>query len=129
MNQVACESRITFHPSWLHLPKLGYTDSTEKAANGETRIPNHGGLLVNPDDQRWYCFSDETGGDVVDAFGWARFGARWNRYDKAMFIAIIRDMEKLAGIGDTRQLSRVPAERKSADVWGKQLKSNYWNRH
>jgi hypothetical protein len=63
---------------------------------------------------------------VVDAFGWARFGALWNRYDKVMFVAIIRDMESLAGIGDTRQLSNAPAQRKSYSVWGKKMKSDYW---
>ena len=104
---------------------LGYCDKPEHEPNGETRIPGHGGLLVDSDDRRWYCFSDECGGDVVDAFGWARFGAGWDRHNKSQFSAVMRDMEDRAGIGVTRQLT---AQRKTRtyDVWGAKLKADYW---
>jgi hypothetical protein len=120
----------SYFPSVLAaFAQLGYTDKTEPAQGGETRITGHGGLIVDADDQRWYCFSDETGGDVVDAFGWARFGARWNRYDKGQFFAVMRDMEQRAGIGETRALPRVGiGGRQSSSVWGPRLKSSYWGK-
>jgi hypothetical protein len=118
-----------YFPSVLEAFKmLGYTDPVEQEPNGETRISGHGGLLVDADDSRFYCFSDEVGGDVVDAFGWSRFGARWNRYDKGMFQTVMRDMEKAAGVGEVRELSRVPPMRKTVNVWGPKLKSGYWSR-
>ena len=108
--------------------QLGYADHRPDA-NGETRIPGHGGLLVAPDDQTWYCFSDEVGGDVVDAFGWTRFGQRWDRYNKGMFQAILRDMEQAAGVGEIRQLPSVQqVGRPSSNVWGARLKSSYWEK-
>jgi hypothetical protein len=106
--------------------QLGYTDETKPATGGETRIPGHGGLIVDADDRRWYCFSDEIGGDVVDAFGWAKFGQRWDRHDRGMFSSVMRDMERAAGIGDTRQLVGSRANHPTFNTWGSKLKSSYW---
>jgi len=118
-----------YYPSVVQtFAMLGYADKPEPEPNGETRIPGHGGLLVDADDKRWYCFEDETGGDVVDAFGWARFGAQWDRHNRGMFSAIMRDMEQRAGVGETRHLSRVPPNRKTQDVWGQKLRGDYWGR-
>ena len=118
-----------FFPSVIAaFASLGYSD-VQRDANGETRLPGHGGLLVDKDDKRWYCFSDEMGGDVVDAFGWARFGAQWDRYNRQMFSAVMREMESAAGVGVTRTIAQVnQVGRASSSVWGKQLKSNYWSK-
>lgn len=74
---------------------LGFNDATQTEGD-EIRIMGHGGLLVRPDTGMWYCFSDEIGGDAIDAFGWVRFGQRWNRYDKTLFRQILTEMETAA---------------------------------
>ena len=106
--------------------QLGYTDKTEPERGGETRIPGHGGLIVDADDLRWYCFSDECGGDVVDAFGWAKFGTQWDRHNRSMFSAVMRAMEQAAGVGDTRRLVGSQANHPTFNTWGSKLKSDYW---
>jgi len=109
--------------------QLGYTEMPRKENNGWTRIPGHGGLLIDESDTFWHNFEDEVGGDVVDAFGWTRFGTRWNRYDKGQFCAVMRDMEKAAGVGDTRMIPTAGiGGRQSSNVWGPRLKTNYWGK-
>jgi hypothetical protein len=40
--------------------------------NGDIRILGQGGLLITPDGRGWYCFSDDTGGGLVDLIAWHR---------------------------------------------------------
>ena len=64
--------------------------------NGEFRILGQGGLLVTEDRQSWYCFADEFGGGVFEAWGWCRMGSS---YDKSKhFRQILQEMAKIARI-------------------------------
>lgn len=83
---------------------FGYNGDVRTEPNGEVRIMGNGGLLIDPDKGTWYSFRDETGGDVVDAFGYLTYGTRWNRYDKEQFRTIAGEMKQRAGIGQTRAI-------------------------
>ena len=54
--------------------ELGVRGELQKEPGGEVRILGHGGLVVDNRAGRWYCFSEEVGGDVIDAFGWTTLG-------------------------------------------------------
>ena len=115
-----------YYPSVLEVfASFGFTDK-QAESNGETRILNQGGLVVTEDDQRWYCFSDETGGDVIDAFGWCRFGASWDRYNKQQFRAVMMEMKERVGIDETRIEARITT-RKIYHGFGAGLQKDYWN--
>ncbi len=40
----------------------------------------------------WCCHGCRVGGDVIDFFGHVRYAYRWNRYNREMFKAILREM-------------------------------------
>ena len=49
---------------------FGIAGRTQQERDGETRILGHGGLLVaDADTTTWYCFADEMGGGVFEAWG------------------------------------------------------------
>jgi hypothetical protein len=106
---------------------LGISGEAQREPNGETRISGHGGLLITADETRWYCFSDETGGDAIDAWGWARFGAAWDRHNRGQFSQVIREIREQFGIGQTRQIVPAVKSPRRAHVWGSRLRSNYWS--
>jgi len=89
-------------------------DSREE--HGELRLLGNGGLLVrldNPD--TWYCFSDEVGGGVFEAWGWCRFGSAYDK--RRNFRQVLVEMAQAAGIdvaafyrkGDERAVARPTA--------------------
>lgn len=89
-------------------------DSQEE--HGELRLLGNGGLLVrldNPD--TWYCFSDEVGGGVFEAWGYCRFGSAYDK--RRQFRQVLIEMAQAAGIdvaafyrkGDERAVARPAA--------------------
>lgn len=93
----------TYFPSVLDVfDRLGLPGQRTNEPAGGIRIHDNGGLVIHQDDTRWYNFSDETGGDVVDAVGWFLFRSSWDRYDKQMFIKVMQKMKEMAGIGEER---------------------------
>jgi len=84
--------------------ELGITGEV-KQDRGELRILGHGGLMVNPETRQWFCFTDEVGGDVIDAFGWVKFGRAWDRHNKSQFAEVMADMRARAGIATPPRLN------------------------
>ena len=82
-----------------HWGKVGEIQSEP---GGELRLLNNGGLIVGdpagPSPWRWYCFSDDNGGDTFDAWAYCMTGQRLNRADKKLFRAVLVDMATAAGI-------------------------------
>lgn len=101
---------------------VGITGEVERVGD-ELRIKGHGGLFVNELTRRWYNFRDEMGGDVIDAFGWAKYGASWDRYNRQQFAEIMRDMKDRAGIGTVRDLGATPATKPTRAF---KLAQGYW---
>lgn len=54
---------------------FGLAGNQRHEQNGETRLLGNGGLLIAADDPTtWYCFMDEAGGGVIEAWCWCRYG-------------------------------------------------------
>lgn len=100
----------------------GYNGEIQIERNGEKRIMGNGGLLVDEDRGTWYSFREEMGGDVIDAFGFIRYGASWNRYDKIMFYQVASQMREVAGINTARKPSLVSETKQPVKF------SNYWRK-
>jgi hypothetical protein len=83
--------------------RLGITGEVNTEPNGELRIRGHGGLLIHPDTQQWYCFSDEMGGDVIDAWGWVRYHTGWDHYDRDKYQHVLSEMKAAAGVEDDQR--------------------------
>lgn len=92
---------------------------------GEIRILGNGGLMIDESKGRWYSFTDEMGGDVIDLFGWSKFGTAWNRYNKRQFSEVVEYMKALAGVGTTRTIAR-EWKGKATPKWGDKLPGGYW---
>jgi len=84
---------------------FGIVGHTRQERDGETRILGHGGLLVADDDpQTWYCFADEVGGGVFEAWGWCRFGSAYDK--RRHFRQVLLEMAQAAGIDAARFYKR-----------------------
>lgn len=77
--------RISRNPK--HMWRLGRNGYI--VAGDETH-PDHAPL--------WYDFSQQIGGDQIDAWGYCRHGAAWDRNNKALFIEVLNEMAQAAGI-------------------------------
>jgi hypothetical protein len=62
------------------------------------RITGHGGLLLKPEAGVWFCHRETIGGDWLDLVGYRQHGVRWERQDKEMFRAALREAAAFAGI-------------------------------
>ena len=80
----------------------GRVGEIQSEPGGDLRLLNNGGLIVGdpagPSPWRWYCFSDDNGGDTFDAWAYCMTGQRLNRADKKLFRAVLVDMATAAGI-------------------------------
>ena len=74
--------------------------TSPEAEKDELRLLGHGGLICGTGSEawRWYCHSDQIGGDQIDAWGYAKLGTRWNRHDKRLFAEVLKEMAGAAGI-------------------------------
>lgn len=80
---------------------FGIVGRTQQERDGETRILGHGGLLVaDTDPTTWYCFADEIGGGVFEAWGWCRFGSAFDK--RRHFRQVLLEMAQAAGIDAAR---------------------------
>jgi hypothetical protein len=76
---------------------FGIAQDTNEERNGEVRILGNGGLLIHADNpELWYCFSDEIGGGVFEAWGWQRFGSAYD--NRRQFRQVLVEMGQAAGI-------------------------------
>lgn len=99
---------------------LGVRGDLQKEPGNEIRILGHGGLVIDNANGRWYCHSEEIGGDVIDAFGWVQYGQSWDRRNRRMFSETIQRMKAQAGIGRERiQRPSLPEKRnfKPSGYW------------
>ena len=64
----------------------------------EVRITGHGGLLLKPEAGVWFCHRETIGGDWLDLVGYRQHGVRWERQDKEMFRAALREAAAFAGV-------------------------------
>lgn len=67
-----------------------------KEPNGEIRLCGNGGLLLTEDLQQWFCFSDDFGGGVVEAWGYCRFGSAYDKHKH--FRQVLLEMAEAGGI-------------------------------
>jgi hypothetical protein len=111
-----------YWPDLVHaFATLGINGKLQKEPGGGTRICGHGGLVIDKDNARWYSFADEMGGDVIDAFGWAKHGSAWNRHNRRMFSEVVQQMKAEVGIGRERVLRPELPERhgfQPSSYWG-----------
>ncbi len=70
----------------------------QRERDGQLRILGHGGLLIDPDDEVWYTFGDEVGGDCFDLAGKALYNGTWDRHNKAMFKAALQEAAQFTGV-------------------------------
>jgi hypothetical protein len=68
----------------------------EKEGSSDLRLLGNGGLLVTTDLQSWYCFSDEIGGGIFEAWGYCRFGSAYDKHKQ--FRTVLVEMAQAAGI-------------------------------
>ena len=78
----------------------GMATEPEAEPGAQVRLHGNGGLICGTGQQawRWYCHADQTGGDQIDAWGYARNGAQWNRHDKRLFAEVLKEMAEAAGL-------------------------------
>lgn len=100
---------------------FGLAGNLKTEMNGELRLKGNGGLLIAADDPTtWFCFSDEVGGGVIEAWGWCRFGSAFDK--RRQFRQVLLEMAQAADI-DTAQFYRKGDENKTKIGEGDQ---NYW---
>lgn len=104
---------------------------TVEPLTGDFRLLGNGGLLVTEDRQKFYCFSDEVGGGLFEAWGYCRFGSAYDK--RRHFRQVLLEMAHAAGI-DTGQFYRTGDEQRlmitsgtNTQLWGKQYQG-YWGR-
>jgi hypothetical protein len=79
----------------------GFTGDIESEPGGNLRILGHGGLIVGghgPNAWRWYCFADDTGGDIFDAWSYCTIGAIVDRTDPESFRSVLTAMADATGV-------------------------------
>jgi len=86
--------------------------------NGEVRIKGNGGLLIDPETGVWYNHSDETGGDCLDLFGVAEYGAAWDSGDAEMFKTALREAADFAGVDVPERSARAASSTQSRRAGG-----------
>lgn len=97
--------------------------------DGQIRLMGNGGLLLTQDLQQWFCFSDEIGGDMIEAWGYCRFG---NSYDKARhFRQVLLEMAVAGGIDIAKFYKRgdeakTESNKTHSSYWAQQY-SGYWS--
>lgn len=79
-------------------------DANGTEGDGEQRLLGNGGLLVK--DWRWYCHSEEVGGDQFDAWHYCKHGKTHDRTDKDAFKLILSEMADAAGIVRTQSAAQ-----------------------
>lgn len=81
-------------------------DVITTAGKNEIKYGGNGGLWINQENGEWYNFSTERGGDVIDFIGYITYGDTYDRYNNEMFIKVLEQSAKLAGVS-LSQLQRV----------------------
>lgn len=95
--------------------------------DGQIRLLGNGGLLLTEDCSQWWCFSDDFGGGLFEAWGYCRFGSAYDKHKH--FRTVLLEMAAAAGIdvvkfyrqGDEQKLSTQATNR----VWSQQY-GQYW---
>lgn len=76
---------------------FGWTNDVKIDNNDEIRLLGHGGLLLTAGEpQLWYCFADEIGGGIIEAWGYCRFGRNFD--NRADLRRVLVEMAQSAGI-------------------------------
>jgi hypothetical protein len=110
--------------------EFGLAHRVQAEKNGELRLLGNGGLLITEDRQTWYCFADEVGGDIIEAWIWCKYGPNIDRTE--IFRGVLLDMVRTAGLdpvkfhrpGDGQTTVAGSADR---NYWGRQFEG-YWER-
>jgi hypothetical protein len=109
--------------------EFGKARDQQAEHNGELRLLGNGGLLISEDRQRWYNFSDEFGGGVFEAWGWCRYGSRYDKHKH--FRTILLEMARAAGIDIAKFYNKGDEKRVAAPqlarYWGQQY-AGYWEK-
>lgn len=85
--------------AWSTQAVFEYFDRHHNGATeerGETRLLGNGGLLIS--DWRWYCHSDDEGGDQFDAWSYCKHGHTIDRSNGKAFWGIADEMAAVKGI-------------------------------
>lgn len=92
---------------------FGMANQVKQERNDELRILGNGGLMLTADGERWFCFEDETGGGVFEAWWFARYGTPYDKH--ANFRQVLLEMAEAAGV-DPAQFYRKGDEQKISIV-------------
>jgi hypothetical protein len=110
----------------------GKVHKLEETRDG-LKLRGNTGLYVKPDNHEvWYCFGDEVGGGVFEAWGWCMFGQQYD--NRRQFRDVLLDMATAAGIdaaafyrrGDEGKVEP-PAPTVDRGYWGKRYQG-FWER-
>lgn len=98
--------------------------------DGQIRLLGNGGLLVRIDNpETWYCFADETGGGVFEAWGWCKYGTGYDKHRH--FREVLIEMAGVAGIDVTRFYQHGDEQlqvQQSGDRWFWTNQYNVWGK-
>lgn len=83
--------------------EFGRASDIEEEKDGQFRLHDNGGLLVTPDKQQWFCFEQDIGGGIFEAWGWCKYGTAYDK--KQQFRQVLLEMAQAAGI-DTAKFYR-----------------------
>jgi len=102
----------------------GMATEPESEPGSQVRLRGHGGLICGTGAEawRWYCHADMIGGDQIDAWGYARHGALWDRKDKRLFREVLHEMAEAAGLHvpeAPRRNGRDPGHNTDTDLLGR----------
>lgn len=110
----------------------GKVHKLEETRDG-LKLRGNTGLYVKPDNHEvWYCFGDEVGGGVFEAWGWCMFGQQYD--NRRQFRDVLLDMATVAGIdaaafyrrGDEGKVEP-PSPTVDRGYWGKRYQG-FWER-
>lgn len=75
--------------------EFGKVSEIQKERGGGVRLLGNGGLVLTKDEKAWWCFSDETGGGIIAAWGYCRYG----HYDESKHLdRCLIEMAEAGGI-------------------------------
>lgn len=108
---------------------FGMAAEVKQEHDGELRLLGNGGLLLTSDCSQFYCFSDQFGGGVIEAWGFCRVGSAYDKHKH--FRQMLLEMATAASIDVAKFYKRGDeAKTESAQTntryWAEQY-SGYWS--
>lgn len=94
---------------------FGWGETIIVQRNGETRLANHGGLLIREDRDVFYNHTEEVGGDCIAAWAWVKLGKP--KLEKEEFVAVCKEMLDVVGVEMPSFKSELAFSADTARAW------------